>query len=64
MYLNGKIVSYITNEAVMMKINENEENTLLRKDIRSEDIPWWIGGPAVPRRRKESAGKDRAGAKK
>ena len=24
MYLNGKIVSYITNEAVMMKINENE----------------------------------------
>ncbi len=64
MYLDGKIVSYITNEAVMMKINENEENTLLRKDIRSEDIPWWIGGPAVPRRRKESAGKDRAGAKK
>lgn len=64
MYLNEKIVSYITNEAVMMKINENEENTLLRKDIRSEDIPWWIGGPAVPRRRKESAGKDRAGAKK
>lgn len=49
---------------IMMKINENEENTLLRKDIRSEDIPWWIGGPAVPRRRKESAGKDRAGAKK
>lgn len=48
----------------MMKINENEENMLLRKDIRSEDIPWWIGGPAVPRRRKESAGKDRAGAKK
>lgn len=40
MYLNRKIVSYITNEAVMMKINENEENTLLRKDIRSEDIPW------------------------
>lgn len=64
MYLNRKIVSYIINEAVMMKINENEENTLLRKDIRSEDIPWWIGGPAVPRRRKESAGKDRAGAKK
>lgn len=64
MYLNKKIVSYITNEAVMMKINGNEENTLLRKDIRSEDIPWWIGGPAVPRRRKESAGKDRAGAKK
>lgn len=64
MYLNGKIASYITNEAVMMKINENEENTLLRKDIRNEDIPWWIGGPAVPRRRKESAGKDRAGAKK
>ncbi len=64
MYLNRKIVNYITNEAVMMKINENEENMLLRKDIRSEDIPWWIGGPAVPRRRKESAGKDRAGAKK
>lgn len=64
MYLNRKIVIYVTNEAVMMKINENEENTLLRKDIRSEDIPWWIGGPAVPRRRKESAGKDRAGAKK
>lgn len=64
MYLNRKIVSYIINEAVMMRINENEENTLLRKDIRSEDIPWWIGGPAVPRRRKESAGKDRAGAKK
>lgn len=64
MYLNRKIVIYITNEAGMMKINENEENTLLRKDIRSEDIPWWIGGPAVPRRRKESAGKDRAGAKK
>lgn len=64
MYLNKKIVSYITNEAVMMKINENEENTLLRKDIRSEDIPWWIGGSAVSRRRKESAGKDRAGAKK
>lgn len=64
MYLDGKIASYIMNEAVMMKINENEENTLLRKDIRSEDIPWWIGGPAVPRRRKESAGKNRAGAKK
>lgn len=64
MYLNKKIASYITNEAVMMKINENEENTLLRKDIRSEDIPWWIGGSAVPRRRKESTGKDRAGAKK